>query len=176
MPALLGLEQLCRVFLSLWEAGVTYLLLYSRIIFHPSISWGLNEGDEYPGISLITIKAFQVQRGNEEEAQTPPGMLVQAQEIYQGFPSPFLGAVKGHNTVPSSLCAQHPQGNLWLCISTGSSSPALLPPTVRCSVLAWKSRCVNQLLISCVFNGKVQLKLGDKTPYINNIYMGTQTC
>lgn len=62
MLALLGLEQLWRVFLSLWEAGVTYLLLYSRIIFHPSIScWGLNEGDEYPGISLIMIKAFKVQ-------------------------------------------------------------------------------------------------------------------
>lgn len=42
--------------------GVIYLLVYSRIVFHPSISClGLNERDEYTGISLILIKAFKVQ-------------------------------------------------------------------------------------------------------------------
>lgn len=63
--------------------SVTYLLVYSRIIFQPSISYlGLTEGDEYIGISLIVIEAFKVRVAQgvlEMRSQTPQGMLVQHQ-------------------------------------------------------------------------------------------------
>lgn len=96
------------------HSGVTYLLLYSGIIFHPSIScWGLNEGDEYPGISLITIKAFKV--------QVLEGVLETRRELrhlqgcwfkprrFTRVSLPFCGCCEGHLSLlqhsPLFLCA-----------------------------------------------------------------------
>lgn len=77
-------EYFCHSAKQVYLDGVTYLLAYSRIVFHPSVSClGLREGDECTGISLITIKAFkaQVLQGVLETRrhQTPQGMLVQHQ-------------------------------------------------------------------------------------------------
>jgi len=55
-------EYFCHSGKQVYWDGVTYLLVYSRIVFHPSISClGLNEGDECTGIFLINLKAFKVQ-------------------------------------------------------------------------------------------------------------------
>lgn len=54
-------EYFCRSGKQVDLDGVTYLLVYSRLVFHPSISsLGLTEGHEYTAISLIMRKAFNV--------------------------------------------------------------------------------------------------------------------
>lgn len=93
----------------------------------PSIScWGLNEGDEYTGISLIMIKVFEMQvlervLEMRRELRHLQGCWLDPRDL-PGFLSPSLGAVQGtclcSGTVPSS--PQDPWGNFWLCTYTGT--------------------------------------------------------
>lgn len=161
------------MFLSLWEAGVTYLLLHSGIIFHPSIScWGLNGGDEYTAISLIMIKAFKVQvlediLETRKELRHLQGCWFKPRRSARA-PLPFFWALwRAAASAPTQsplpctppkpsgeFLALHLHWHLFMC--TSSSFDQVLIPS-------WKSKCVSQLLFSYISNGKAELELDDKT-------------
>lgn len=160
-------EYFCRSGKQVDLDGVTYLLVYSRLVFHPSISsLGLTEGHEYTAISLIMRKAFNVrvlqgvlQRRRElrhlrgcwfnASPRGSPGLLPRP-----SCPLPWLQRPRAPKAGSGPRAA--PQTRLWpaarpcLPLLTRRAAPLLQPrspsptgpgPLTALSVLASAERC-----------------------------------
>lgn len=118
-------EYFCHSGKQMYGDGVTYLLVYSRIIFHPSISYlGLSEGDEYPGIFLVMLKGSKVVvlQGVLEMRRWPPQGTTSVQHqlpegsfIVADFPAaPLLESWSAQIWLMCGPAEQHPC--LWLAL------------------------------------------------------------